>query len=117
MTGDRIVSAREHGDPRTVAGVKVQVWELIWRSGGRSYDVTVNTGENQEDQNELTTEESFDTVPTDEQITDLLVQYIGFWCCQGCGASYHIYEADRILDHTKNCDLGRFHAEVMHQTA
>lgn len=110
MTGERVIHEDMYGDPRVVAGVTVQVWKLDWSHGGVSYDVLCGT-----DDENLTEHGSFDTVPTDEQIRDLLIQYIGFWCCQGCGASYHTYEVARILNHSTTCELHAFHAEVVRQ--
>jgi hypothetical protein len=61
---DRVVNDIDHG-VRTVAHVPVSVRELIWHSGGRSFEVhRVDTGE------DLTEAGCFDTMPTDDQIAD-----------------------------------------------
>lgn len=63
-----IIDEVEHGT-RTVNGVEASVRELVWNDLGRSFEVhRVDTGE------DLTEDGCFDTVPTDEQIADLLAQ-------------------------------------------
>ena len=67
---DRIVNEIDHG-VRTVATLPVTVRELVWRSGGRSFEVhRVDTGE------DLTEAGCFDTIPTDDQIADLIVDHM-----------------------------------------
>jgi hypothetical protein len=64
--GTKIVARVDHGH-RTVEGTEVEVWELTWNGGGRSFEVIrVSDGK------DLTEQGAFDTLPTDEQIADLL---------------------------------------------
>jgi hypothetical protein len=56
---------------QSVNNVKIQVIELAWFSGGKSFDVyAVSDGGTVGDC--LTEVESFDTYPTDEQIANVL---------------------------------------------
>ncbi len=61
-----IITEIEH-HTRVVAGVPVAIRELVWDDLGRSFEVhRVDTGE------DLTEDECFDTMPTDDQIADRL---------------------------------------------
>jgi hypothetical protein len=85
----------DHG-VRRVAGVDVRVTELIWDDGGRSFAVhRVDTDD------DLTADECFDQMPTDEQISTLLQQQPGVWTCPGCGAQFDDTQADLIVDHVQ----------------
>jgi hypothetical protein len=67
---DRIVNDINHG-VRTVANLPVTVHELVWHSGGRSFEVhRVDTGA------DLTDAGCFDTMPTDDQIAGLIVDHV-----------------------------------------
>jgi hypothetical protein len=59
---------------RTVNGVPIQVSELVWTNGGRSFDVFVVVNEDVLDYSAvcLTMSASLDDYPTDAQIIDLL---------------------------------------------
>ena len=68
---------------RIVAGVEVRITELVWDDGGRGYEVY------RLDAELLTVDESFDHIPTDEQITALLDHQHTcangyWWTCAGC---------------------------------
>ena len=96
-----IIDEVEHG-LRTVAGVEVSVRELVWDDLGRSFEVhRVDTGD------DLTEDGCFDTLPTDEQITDLLaLRQPDWWICPGCGTRIDARTgADLIVDHVRHCDL------------
>lgn len=53
---------------RTVDGVTVDVVELQWKYGGVGYDVYTHNGDN----SECISDESFDYIPNDDEIHDLL---------------------------------------------
>ena len=61
----------------------------------------VDTGE------DLAEDDCFDTLPTDEQIADLLAQRRpDWWICRGCGTRIDARTgADFIVDHVRDCDL------------
>ncbi len=95
----KIVSRVEHGT-RVVAGVQVQVTELLWTDAGHSFEVhRVDTGE------DLTEDGCFDDLPTDDQIEDLLDPPVDWWTCRGCGTSIDASQPDLVVDHVRDCDL------------
>lgn len=59
------VSSEETMETRVIDGVSIDIVRLIWRSGGVSYDLYSNDGNAVE---LLTTGESFDLIPTDNEI-------------------------------------------------
>jgi hypothetical protein len=83
----------EHGI-RTVGLIDVTVTELVWRGGGRSFEVYTLGGI------DLTENGCFDTMPTDAQIVALLGP---LWTC-GCGRQIAESDADMIVDHVALCD-------------
>jgi hypothetical protein len=100
---DKIIREIDRGT-RVVAGVDVRITELVWDDGARSVDVhRVDTDEL------LTEDESFDQMPTDEQIAVLLEQQqelIEWWTCRGCGARFDASQGDLIAEHVLLfCDL------------
>jgi hypothetical protein len=70
-------------------------------AGAASKSTRVDTGD------DLTEDECFDTMPTDEQIAIRLEQHkpIEWWTCHGCGAQVDATQADLIVDHVRDCDL------------
>ena len=97
----RIIDEVAHGT-RTVNGVEVAVRELVWNDLGRSFEVhRVDTGD------DLTEDGCFDTMPTDEQIGNLLAhRQPDWWSCRGCGARFDARtDADLIVDHVHGCAL------------
>jgi len=97
----RIINEVDHGS-RIVAGVGVRVRELVWDDDGRSFEVhRVDTGD------DLTTDECFDTMPTDAQIAVRLAhRQPDWWICRGCGTRFDARtDGDLIVDHVRGCDL------------
>ncbi len=66
MSDDKVILERDHG-VRTVNGTEVRISELVWRSGGSSWQV-----HRVWDDVDLTEAESFDSEPTDDDIAALL---------------------------------------------
>jgi hypothetical protein len=100
-----IIDEVEHGT-RTIAGVEIAVRELVWNDSGadtgRSFEVyRVDTGE------DLTEDGCFDTLPSDEQIAELLAdRRPAWWICRGCGIRIDAHTgAGLIVDHVRDCDL------------
>lgn len=67
--GTRIVDTIDHGE-RQINGMRVYITESVWNGGGRSFDVYLDV--DGDGDGECLTEESLDTLPTDEQIAALL---------------------------------------------
>lgn len=65
--GDSVTSEKTI-TTRTVDGVTVDIIELHWKHGGVCYDVYAHDG----DERECISDESFNSIPTDEEISDLL---------------------------------------------
>lgn len=64
--GSRIVETIDRGT-RTVNGVQVQIYELVWNDHARSFEVYRTS-----DEKDLTVDGCFDSMPTDAQIEGVL---------------------------------------------
>ncbi len=90
---------------RVVTGVDVRITELVWDNGARSFEVhRVDTGE------DLTINECFVDMPTDDQIAILLEEHAeppDWWICRGCGTRFDASsQGDLIAEHVLIfCDL------------
>lgn len=94
---DNRIRRRYNRGTRTVKATVVEIIELVWNDGGRSFEVyTVTTGE------DLTVDECFDTMPTDDQIAALIPGEV--WTCP-CGRQIHDNNADMIVDHARHCEF------------
>jgi hypothetical protein len=83
---------------RTIDDIRVQLTELVWDDGARSFDVRrTDTGV------DLTEDGCFDTWPTDAQIAELLREHDGSWSCPGCGAVIAGSRGDLVTDHIRDC--------------
>lgn len=75
MSDSKISETKTH-PVKMIDGILVQVTEITWDNGGKSFDVDEVTvdQETQEvlDNEELTIAESFDTYPTDDEIRSVL---------------------------------------------
>lgn len=90
MSASHIVVTKRH-PPRTVATVSVSVVERIWSDGGRSFEVWLPDG------TELTEGGSFDNLPTDSEIEELLPTPM--WHCPFCDRVIAESDADMIVEH------------------
>jgi hypothetical protein len=88
----KIIGEVEHGE-RTVNGRTVAIREIIWKDGGRSFEVW----EGDEELTESTG--SFDEMPTDEALARFVPPW---WFCPLCGARYSEGDEDCILDHLRD---------------
>jgi hypothetical protein len=101
--GTRITGTFDRG-ARTVGGIVIRVEESVWNgTGGRSFDVYRDS-----DGACLTTEGSFDEMPGDELLAQLVGDFLSaavveFWACRGCGTAYSTSDADMIVRHVQQC--------------
>ena len=93
MSSSTIVTTVER-ETRRVNGTDVTVFEVVWKDGGRSFEVETFGGI------DLTEGNSFDAMPTDEQIAAILP---AAWTCR-CGRVFSENDADLIVDHVSECD-------------
>jgi len=96
----RIIRDVDRGT-RVVADVEIRITERLWDDGGRSIEVhRVDTGD------DLTEDECFDEMPSDEQIQALLDRrQPQWWTCRGCATRIDDSQADQVVDHVRDCDL------------
>jgi hypothetical protein len=94
----KIIREVDHGI-RVVAGVQVRMTEVVWSDAGTSFEVhRVDTG------TDLTEDECFDEMPTDDQIAALLAPPAGWFAGPGCGAVFSDEEGGLYVDHVRDCD-------------
>lgn len=92
----RIIREIDRGT-RSINSTEITLTELVWDNGGRSFDVHLTDG------TMLTELESFDTMPGDEQLLDLLAKHRSLWHCPSCYTTIAVDAHDLVAEHTRTC--------------